>query len=247
MTSPTSLEYGAYYHIYNRGNNGENIFFEERNYHHFLKLYARHVAPVADTYAYCLLRNHFHVLVRIKTVEEQEQTLRVSETLRVSDAAADQEQTLRVSKALRVSDAAADQEQTLRVSETLRVSDAFTPKKPSQQFGNLFNAYAKAINKAYERTGSLFENPFGRVPVTSGAYLVHLVAYIHQNARKHGFVEDYRDWPYSSYHAYLSQKPTRLERDEVLAWFQGQLGFEDFHRSPVNQALISPLAPEDFD
>jgi len=279
MTSPTSLEYGAYYHIYNRGNNGENIFFEERNYHHFLKLYARHVAPVADTYAYCLLRNHFHVLVRIKTVEEQEQTLRVSETLRVSDAAADQEQILRVSKTLRVSDAAADQEQTLRVSkalrvsdaaadqeqtlrvsktlrvsdaaadqeQTLRVSDAFTPKKPSQQFGNLFNAYAKAINKAYERTGSLFENPFGRVPVTSGAYLVHLVAYIHQNARKHGFVEDYRDWPYSSYHAYLSQKPTRLERDEVLAWFQGQLGFEDFHRSPVNQALISPLAPEDFD
>ena len=209
MTSPTPLEYGEYYHIYNRGNNGENLFFEERNYYHFLKLYARHVVPVADTYAYCLLRNHFHVLVRIKTVEEQEQTL--------------------------------------RVSKTLRVSGAFTPKKPSQQFGNLFDAYAKAINKAYDRTGSLFENPFGRVPVTSEAYLVHLVAYIHQNARKHGFVEDHRDWPFSSYHAFLSQKPTRLERDEVLAWFQGRLGFEDFHRSPADQAIIAPLAPEDFD
>jgi hypothetical protein len=260
MTSPTPLEYGQYYHIYNRGTNGENIFREKRNYHHFLNLYARHVVPVADTYAYCLLRNHFHVLVRIKTVEEQEQplgvsgaaadqeqTLRVLETLRVSDATSDQGQTLRVSETLRVSDATADQGQTLRVLETLRALDEFTPKKPSQQFGNFFNAYAKAINKAYHRTGSLFEHPFGRVPVTSEDYLIHLVAYIHQNAQKHGFVEDYGDWPYSSYHAFLSQKPTRLERDEVLAWFQGQPGFEDFHRSPVSQAIIAPLVPEDSD
>ncbi len=37
-----------------------------RNYGYFLKLYALHAGPIADTYAYCLLRNHFHTLVRIK-------------------------------------------------------------------------------------------------------------------------------------------------------------------------------------
>jgi putative transposase len=67
MTSPTPLQPGQYYHIYNRGNNRENVFIEKRNYPYFLKLYARHIEPVADTYAYCLLRNHFHFLVRIKT------------------------------------------------------------------------------------------------------------------------------------------------------------------------------------
>jgi len=72
MSKPTPLQYGRYYHIYNRGNNRENIFIDGRNYSHFLKLYTRYVEPVADTYAYCLLRNHFHFLVRIKTVEEQE-------------------------------------------------------------------------------------------------------------------------------------------------------------------------------
>ena len=91
---------------------------------------------------------------------------------------------------------------------------------PSQQFGNLFNAYAKAINKAYRRTGSLFENPFGRIPVTSDAYFGRLVAYIHQNPQKHRFVDDFRAWPYSSYQAFLSQQATHLKRDEVLAWFQ---------------------------
>ncbi|MBN1976347.1 MAG: hypothetical protein JW918_03000, partial [Anaerolineae bacterium] len=60
------LEHGQYYHIYNRGNNGENIFIEERNYSYFLGLYAKYIEPIADTFAYVLLRNHFHLLVRIK-------------------------------------------------------------------------------------------------------------------------------------------------------------------------------------
>ena len=78
--------------------------------------------------------------------------------------------------------------------KTLRV------KRPSQQFGNLFNAYAKAINRAYGRTGSLFENPFGRVLVASDAHMSRVIAYIHQNPQKHGFVQVFCEWPYSSYH-----------------------------------------------
>ena len=60
------LRPGVVYHIYNWGNNRENIFPEERNYRYFMKLYGKYIAPIADTYAYCLLRNHFHFLIRIK-------------------------------------------------------------------------------------------------------------------------------------------------------------------------------------
>ena len=70
MTSPSPLLYDTYYHIYNRGVNGENIFVEERNYDLFLKLYERHMTPVADTFAYCMLRNHFHVDLKMKSEEE---------------------------------------------------------------------------------------------------------------------------------------------------------------------------------
>lgn len=59
-----------FYHVYSRGNNGENIFIEERNYSYFLSLYKKHISPVADTYAYCLLRNHFHLLIQIKDEED---------------------------------------------------------------------------------------------------------------------------------------------------------------------------------
>jgi putative transposase len=65
-----SLEYGNYYHIYNRGINGENLFKETKNHYHFLNLYSKHIDLIVETFAWCLLKNHFHLLVRIKTFEE---------------------------------------------------------------------------------------------------------------------------------------------------------------------------------
>ena len=64
------FEAGNYYHLYNRGNNRENIFIEERNYNYFLKLVLKYIVPIADIYAYCLLKNHFHILLKIKVRNE---------------------------------------------------------------------------------------------------------------------------------------------------------------------------------
>jgi REP element-mobilizing transposase RayT len=203
MTNPTQLRQGQIYHIYARGENREKVFFDERIYPFFLQLCARHIEPVADTYAYCLLPDHFHFLVRIRTEEE-----------------------------------------IRKASEALGVSWVL---EPNHQFGNLLNAYADVVNQALKRTGSLFQEPFGRVQVTSDVYLVHLVAYIHQNPEKHGLVESFRDWPHSSYEALLSEEPTHLKRPEVLAWFDGPAAFGQFHRQPAIEALIADLAPDDFD
>jgi len=171
------LEYGQYYHIYNRGNSGENIFIEERNYSYFLGLYVKYIEPIADTFAYVLLRNHFHLLVRIKD---------------------------------------------------LAGFGNLPGLNPTQQFSNFFNSYAKSINKAYGRTGSLFQKRFGRIPVTSDGYFTALVRYIHFNPQKHGF-GDFREYPYSSYQTMLSDKATRLKRDVVLEWFGDRAAFIGFH------------------
>ncbi|MCC8358500.1 hypothetical protein [Salinimicrobium sediminilitoris] len=61
------IEPGNFYHIYNRGNNGSKIFFEDENYQHFLRLYKKYIPPIADTFAWCLMQNHFHVLIYLKT------------------------------------------------------------------------------------------------------------------------------------------------------------------------------------
>jgi len=64
-----TLEINTYYHIYNHANGNENLFRERENYRFFLEQYQKHITPVADTLAYCLMPNHFHLLVRIKEAE----------------------------------------------------------------------------------------------------------------------------------------------------------------------------------
>jgi len=55
-----------YFHIYNRGVNGADVFFESKNYHFFLNQYSKYVHPYVETFAYCLLKNHFHLLVKVR-------------------------------------------------------------------------------------------------------------------------------------------------------------------------------------
>jgi putative transposase len=66
MENKDVLEPGYFYHIFNKGNNGENIFIEEINYDYFLALFDKHISPIAELYCFCLLKNHFHLLLRIK-------------------------------------------------------------------------------------------------------------------------------------------------------------------------------------
>ena len=51
------------YHIYNRGNNRQPIFFKPDNYLYFLKKVRKFVLPHCDILAYCLMPNHFHFLI----------------------------------------------------------------------------------------------------------------------------------------------------------------------------------------
>ncbi|MCS6849221.1 MAG: transposase [Anaerolineae bacterium] len=74
MPSPAPLRPGVYYHLFNRGVNRENIFLEDENYRYFLRLYERYVLPIAETFAYCLLPNHFHLLVWIRDEREERST-----------------------------------------------------------------------------------------------------------------------------------------------------------------------------
>lgn len=64
------LEAGQTYHIYNRGIDRQPLFFSEMNYSYFMKLYFKHVSPIAETFAYCLMHNHFHFLIKIRENED---------------------------------------------------------------------------------------------------------------------------------------------------------------------------------
>ncbi len=62
----TPFVHGYYYHIYNRGNNRQGIFFQPENYLYFLRNIKRYIAPLAKVVVYCLMPTHYHMLVRVE-------------------------------------------------------------------------------------------------------------------------------------------------------------------------------------
>ncbi len=59
------LEKDHHYHIYNRGINNVNIFLSDENKIYFLKLFSKYLNKKIEVYAYCLMDNHFHIVIKI--------------------------------------------------------------------------------------------------------------------------------------------------------------------------------------
>ena len=219
------LEYGKYYHIYNRAVGKDILFRYHANYEHFLRLYDKYIEPVAETFAWCLMPNHLHLLVRIKEKEE----IGYMPPLKVNPDRSDRP--CQVSKWQRTAD-----EGNLSGPGNCRADRVYTKKKPTpvRQFSHLFNAYTKAFNIRYDRHGSLFCRSFERICATTEKYFRHLVWYIHNNPVHHGFVEHMIEYPWSSYQTMISVKPTKLSRDKVVGWFNSRNEFQVFHQEDQN-------------
>lgn len=66
------FEAGHFYHVYNRGNNRDDIFMEKENYIYFLNLMKKYLLDVCHIYSYCILSNHFHIILKFKEDAELE-------------------------------------------------------------------------------------------------------------------------------------------------------------------------------
>jgi putative transposase len=65
--SKTLLEPEGIYHIYNHAVGSELLFFNSSNYQHFLNLFKNYLIDYVNVYAYCLMPNHFHFVIQVKS------------------------------------------------------------------------------------------------------------------------------------------------------------------------------------
>jgi putative transposase len=63
------FEAGQLYHIYNQGNDRQKIFFNRNNYLFFLSKIHHYIVPFSDILAWCLMPNHFHLMVYVKKLD----------------------------------------------------------------------------------------------------------------------------------------------------------------------------------
>ena len=99
----------------------------------------------------------------------------------------------------------------------------------SKQLSHFFNSYSQSINKAYKRTGPLFESPFERKLVDDNSYYTDMIFYCHYNPQLHGFVNSFKEWEFTSYHDILKNENSICSSQKILDWFGDKTAFEKAH------------------
>ena len=113
----------------------------------------------------------------------------------------------------------------------IQVKEETNPHQLAKAFKNLFISYAKAINKGYNRNGSLFQNNYKKKEIDSDSYFSQIIAYLHFNPVRAKIVKRPSDWTFSSFNNILNDDSSFISRNEVLEWFGGVKHFESFHHS----------------
>jgi len=168
------LENGKIYHIYNRGNNKDTMFFTDDDYACFVKLYKAFIPGVADTLSWCLMKNHFHFLVRIKDENEIGYLNPAFAKSRI------------ISRKWKV-----------YANPIVGVKQQIKPT-PRMQFRHLLSTYTIYLNNMYNRTGSVIEKNYERSLVENNEYLRTLFLYINSNPVKHSIRKQAEKYRWSS-------------------------------------------------
>ena len=196
------FEKGYLYHIYNQGNNQRDVFFNTENHLFFLKKIKKFILPYADIIAWCLMPNHFHLMVlvreeRIPVIESNTATRSNSNTVTQSHG---------VTKTRTFNDS---------IGIMLR-SYTRAINKQENFSGKLFREKTKAecINCPEGATPSFIgskiniQNPEEQYPQVC-------FDYIHQNPVKAKLVEKETDWEFSSTKDYANIRNGKLVNKTV--------------------------------
>lgn len=183
---------GHFYHIYNRGNNSQKIFFNRENYLFFLRKMKKHISPFASIISWCLMPNHFHIVVYIihEEIEIENNNLIYPNNKTIKT-------------------------QSLNQSFGVLLS-SYTKAIQNQEkiTGSLFQKRTKAklIFDEIEIEPAYWNSAFGAlINIPEGtSYLQTCIEYVHQNPMYSGIVKNSEDWEFSSFRDYIGKRDGKL-------------------------------------
>ena len=180
------------YHVYNQSINYETLFRDPGNYRLFLSKVKKHLLPCADIFAFCLMPDHFHLMLK-----PTPHGCRPSPSGRY----------LRGNEPMK---AAAYQQNLSHALKTVLSSYTQAVNKAWGRRGSLFRAktkakpgYADFYPDAYELEET---EPFTRfVP-----YLKTCFFYIHDNPVKANYTDYPEEWEFSSALDYAGYRDSEI-------------------------------------
>jgi putative transposase len=203
------------YHIFNRGNNSQPIFFSRENYLFFLGKIKTCILPHSDILAWCLMPTHFHLMIYVNNVEaEPVDNDKESEQVKLPFKPSSQK--LIGKRSLNDS-----------VSIMLR-SYTRAIQKQNNITGSLFQHRTKAVclTEIYGITPAWFQTNYGTVINIidpEKEYPQVCFNYIHQNPVKSGLVKSPLDWEFSSYADHAGNRNGKLINRERTKEFGLQI------------------------
>ncbi len=111
----------------------------------------------------------------------------------------------------------------------------------------VFGSYTQALNRAYERSGVLFEGAYQAIAVETDEYLHHLCRYIHANPVRHGIVDDIELWPYSNYLEWIGKRNgTLVDKDFIQRHFQSAQAYQAAVQSLITSKVVLPPGLQNY-
>ena len=190
------FEKGYLYHIYNQGNNKQKIFFNKENYIFFLQKIKTFVLPYADILAWCLMPNHFHLMVLVNEIE--------FEDVKIGSATSSRAPNTNLNKSIGI----------LLASYTRAIN------KEQNRSGSLFRDKTKAecINCPDGITPSFIKKDnitLINIKYPEKQYPQICFDYIHHNPVKASLVKKTVDWEFSSAIDYYGNRNGTMINKEV--------------------------------
>ena len=195
------FEKGYIYHIYNQGNNRQRIFFKRENYLFFLKKIRTHILPYADVLAWCLMPNHFHlmVLVNYESLPVDTEGFALSEAFGQQSA---KQRTINFSIGIML------RAYTNAINKAQNSSGALFRRKTKSECINSPNCITPSFISESGITQINIKKPEKQYPQVC-------FNYIHQNPVKARLVKNAVDWEFSSAMDYAGLRDGKLVNRHV--------------------------------
>jgi putative transposase len=184
-----NFEPGGIYHIYNQGNNRQIIFYNRENYLFFLRKIKSHIQPYGNILAWCLMPNHFHLMVEVEETSRSATFSRASRGATSSRTPTDADGEL-ISLNHSIGILLASYTRAINIQENTT--------------GSLFRQKTKAIclneiKGISSNWFTLYGATFMNVQLPEFQYPQVCFNYIHANPVRAGLVKMPEDWEFSSY------------------------------------------------